>query len=261
MSMNAWNDLDRELGLWTAQGRSATFWWRDDDAVAPTPALERMIGIAERFAVPLLLAVIPEPSTEALRRRVDACPLVSVAQHGLRHKNNAQPGDRACEFPHARTLSENVVDMAEGLKLLAGFPHLLPIFVPPWNRIDARLFPGIASLGHRGVSTFGPRAMAESLPGFTQTNCHADIIAWKTTRGFVGVGRVLDDIIAHLKARRTGAADAEEPTGLLTHHLVHDAASWSFLDTFFARVSQASAVAWLDACTAFRVPAATRTAG
>jgi hypothetical protein len=256
--MDAWHDLDCELDLWANTGRMATFWWRDDDAVAPTPALERMIGIAERFGVPLLLAVIPEPSTEALRRRVEASPLLAVAQHGLRHKNNATPGDRASEFPHARTLSENVVDMTEGLKLLAGFPHLLPIFVPPWNRIDARLFPGIASLGHRGVSTFGPRAMAEPLPGFTQSNCHADIITWKTTRGFTGVGRVLDDIVEHLKARRTGAADASEPTGLLTHHLVHDPASWAFLDALFAHVSRRPEVSWLNPRAVFGLPSTTR---
>ncbi len=257
--MDAWHDLDQELDLWVKDGRTATFWWRDDDAVAPTPALERMIGIAERHQVPLMLAVIPEPSTGALRRRVEASPLVFVAQHGLRHQNNAKPGDRACEFPHGRTLSENVVDMRDGLQLLAGFPHLVPVFVPPWNRIDARLFPGIASLGHRGVSTFGPRALAQPLPGFTQTNCHADIIAWKTTRGFTGVGRVLDDIIGHLRARRTRAADAAEPTGLLTHHLVHDAASWSFLDTFFTHMSQSSVARWLDPHVAFGLPAARTT--
>ena len=261
MSMDAWHDLDLELDHWAATGRTATFWWRDDDAVAPTPALERMIGIVERFAVPLLLAVIPEPSTDALRRRVESAPLVFAAQHGLRHKNNARPGDRASEFPHARTLSENVLDMTEGLKLLADFPHLLPIFVPPWNRIDARLFPGIASIGHRGVSTFGPRAMAEPLPGFTQANCHADIIAWKTTRGFVGVERVLDDIVAHLRARRTGAADSAEPTGLLTHHLVHDAPSWGFLDSLFAHVGRSPAIAWLDPRAVFGFPATTGTVG
>lgn len=258
--MDAWYDLDRELDLWAAAGRTATFWWRDDDAEAPTPALERMVDIAERFDIPLLLAVIPEPSTEALRQRVEASPLVSVAQHGLRHRNNALPGDRASEFPHGRTLSENVTEMMEGLRLLAGFPHLVPVFVPPWNRIDARLFPAIASLGHRGVSTFGARAMAEPLPGFTQANCHADIIAWKTTRGFTGVGRVLDEIIGHLKARRTGSSDPTEPTGLLTHHLVHDAKCWSFLDTLFGRLSKARGVAWLDPHTVFGLPAV-RTTG
>ncbi|MEZ5926139.1 MAG: polysaccharide deacetylase family protein [Hyphomicrobiaceae bacterium] len=243
--MNAWHDLHMELEAWRAARRVVTFWWRDDDAVAPTPALERMIGLTERFGVPLLLAVIPEPSSEALRRRVDGSPWVFVAQHGLRHRNNAAEGERASEFPHARTLSENVTDMTEGLKLLAGFPHLVPVFVPPWNRIDARLFPALASIGHRGVSTFGPRAMSEPLPGFTQSNCHADIIAWKTTRGFRGVGRVLDDIVEHLKARRLGVADAAEPTGLLTHHLAHDPASWSFLDDLFGFMSQEPGIAWL----------------
>lgn len=261
MTMDAWHDLDIELDAWESAGLTATFWWRDDDAVAPTPALERLIGIAERHSAPLLLAVIPEPSTDALRRRVEASKWVSVAQHGLRHRNNAPEGDRASEFPHARTLSENVTDMTEGLRLLKGFPHLVPVFVPPWNRIDARLFPGIASLGHKGVSTFGGRAMAQPLPGFTQTNCHADIIAWKCGRGFAGVGRVLDDVIGHLKARRARSADADEPTGLLTHHLVHDPASWQFLDAFFDHLSRRSGVHWLTPQAAFRFPSAARMSG
>ncbi len=259
--MDAWHDLDVELDAWEAAGRTATFWWRDDDAVAPTPALERLIGIAERHSAPLLIAVIPESSTDALRRRVADSDRVFVAQHGLRHRNNAPEGERASEFPHARTLSENVTDMTEGLRLIQDFPHLVPIFVPPWNRIDARLFPGIAVLGHKGVSTFGPRAMAQPLPGFTQTNCHADIIAWRSGRGFAGVGRVLDDVIAHLHARRTHTVDADEPTGLLTHHLVHDAASWQFLDSFFDRLRRRTGVRWLSPHDAFSLPAAARVAG
>ena len=28
----AWESLTRELDLWAAETRTATFWWRDDDA-------------------------------------------------------------------------------------------------------------------------------------------------------------------------------------------------------------------------------------
>ena len=35
-----WAVLGDELARWREAGRSATFWWRDDDAVQRTPALE-----------------------------------------------------------------------------------------------------------------------------------------------------------------------------------------------------------------------------
>ena len=40
-----WAALDAELDLWAAAGRVAGGWWRDDDAVAPTPALESLLTI------------------------------------------------------------------------------------------------------------------------------------------------------------------------------------------------------------------------
>ena len=32
--MATWNDLQAELDQWGAEGREATIWWRDDDAIA-----------------------------------------------------------------------------------------------------------------------------------------------------------------------------------------------------------------------------------
>ena len=45
--MGEWSDLEAELEAWRCRGRRATFWWRDDDAVEATPALERLLGLAD----------------------------------------------------------------------------------------------------------------------------------------------------------------------------------------------------------------------
>ena len=37
------------LTRWRDEGRTLPIWWRDDDAIAPTPALERLLALAERF--------------------------------------------------------------------------------------------------------------------------------------------------------------------------------------------------------------------
>ena len=36
--------LSRELARWRAAGRRARLWWRDDDARAPGPELERLLA-------------------------------------------------------------------------------------------------------------------------------------------------------------------------------------------------------------------------
>ena len=51
----------------------------------------------------------------------------------------------------------------------------------------------------------------------------------------------------HLRARRLGAVCADEPTGILTHHLVQDEATDAFLDRLIAVSVAHPAVLWLDA--------------
>ena len=55
----SWSALDEELARWRDTERAADFWWRDDDATALTPALERLLALSRRSDVPLALAVIP----------------------------------------------------------------------------------------------------------------------------------------------------------------------------------------------------------
>ena len=52
-----WPDLLVELDRWEEAGLVAQFWWRDDDAVAPSPRLDRLMAVAE--SAPVALAVIP----------------------------------------------------------------------------------------------------------------------------------------------------------------------------------------------------------
>ena len=59
MSLPPWKPLAEELDRWNAAGRRLALWLRDDDAVAPSPALDRLSRLAEDFGAPVLLAVIP----------------------------------------------------------------------------------------------------------------------------------------------------------------------------------------------------------
>ena len=51
--------MDGELEAWAAAGKRATLWWRDDDAAEDSPALEKLLTLAEKEAVALVIAVIP----------------------------------------------------------------------------------------------------------------------------------------------------------------------------------------------------------
>ena len=78
--MTGWDSLQAELDLWRARNRQATIWWRDDDAVRPGPALDRLLDLASRHDAPLALAVIPAAAETALAR--PRAVIVPVAAEG-----------------------------------------------------------------------------------------------------------------------------------------------------------------------------------
>ena len=46
--------------------------------------------------------------------------------------------------------------------------------------------------------------------------------------------------------RLDGRCDADEPTCLLTHHLVQDEACWRFIDRFVGAIRRHLSAAWID---------------
>jgi len=127
--------------------------------------------------------------------------------------------------------------------------------VPPWNRIAATVVAGLANAGFSGLSTYNARASRLAAPGLLQVNTHADIVDWHGSRGFVGEAEALRLVTGHLSARRLSAADGDEPTGLITHHLVHDDACWSFCDRLAEAVAAHQAARWLAAPDIFNMRA------
>ena len=72
---------------------------------------------------------------------------------------------------------------------------------------------------------------------------HVDLIDWRGGRRFAGAGTVLGALVDALAARR-GAGDPS-PAGVLSHHLVHDAATWRFLEDLLAWGADATGVRWV----------------
>lgn len=255
--MTNWSALEAELDAWESQGRVATFWWRDDDACEPAPALEQLVQLASERRLPLALAVIPALANRSLAEFLAAWPNVSVLQHGYAHKNHAGPTEEAIELGPHRPLDQVIVELADGWQRLVslfrekeGGRALLPVVVPPYNRIEPRLIPMLPGAGFTGLSGWGPRPGAAPTRGLQIVNTHVDLMNWND-RSFLGRGPVLDAAVTHLRNRRTGRVDAEEPTGFLTHHLVHDRDIWNFIAEFLDRTGAHPAAGWLSAAELF----------
>jgi hypothetical protein len=251
--------LERELDAWHAQRRRATFWLRDDDACGDTPALRRLLTLANEHAVPVAIAAIPAALDATLVDALRFCDAAMIVQHGYAHRNHASARERSAELGDGRSVDARLAELRRGCaRLVAEFgDRFAPILVPPWNRAGDALLPSLASAGFAGLSRFGPRAAVDAAPGLRQVNTHVDPIAWRRDRTFIGADAGLERLVAHLRARRENACDADEPTGLLTHHLAFDDAAWAFVDASLAHTRGHPAAAWLDVGHAFARPSPT----
>ncbi len=250
--MTGWAVLTQELDAWAAEGRTATFWWRDDDAAAPVPALDRLLALAAATDVPLALSVVPADAVRDMARRLSDERRVTLLQHGYAHINRAPPGGRKSEFPPERGIALVKAELRQGRRRLETLfarlgERLLPVLVPPWNRMHVEYLRHLPRLGFTGISGYLARPAAEPHPGLRMANTHVDVIAWKGSRGFIGTDAALDLLVAHLAHRRTGRVDRDEPTGLLTHHLAHDEAAWTFVAECLDRCRSHAAARWLAA--------------
>jgi len=247
--MSGWDDLARECAAWGETGRMATWWWRDDDAVEPTPALDALLGVARG---PIALAVIPAGLQAGLAPHLKSKPGVAVLQHGYAHRNQAPAGGRKSEFPDERDLGAIRNDLGDGFRMLSGAfgDQFLPVLTPPWNRIGGRAVAILQSIGFIGLTRYLPRS-APQVHGVNQVNTHVDVIDWRGNRGFLGESTCLAHLVGHFRARRRGEVDPDEPTGILSHHLVHDPATWRFLEKLRDFLENQAATRLLDPAAAF----------
>ncbi len=244
--MDGWRALDVELDAWAVSNRIATFWWRDDDVTHDGPALRRLLTLAVEAKIPLALAAIPADARDDLVEVVGPMTGVVILQHGWDHRNHAMPSEKKAELARGRPWQTVVGELLRGQEVLSAmFPgRYMPVLVPPWNRIDPGLIKRLAGVGFIALSAFKQRATAIAAPGLRQVNCHVDPVDW-SSRVFVGEDNALHSLITHLRVRREGAADPDEPTGLLTHHAVHDEPTWGFLRRLAVHVRDHAAASWI----------------
>jgi predicted glycosyltransferase len=248
-----WRAFDEALARAADAGRTLAFWWRDDDAVAATPALERLLAQARQSHFPVALAAVAGRVEPSLPARLAGETLAEILVHGLAHANHAPPGEKKAEFGPHRPLPSLVADaeraLAEARARLG--PRVLPVFVPPWNRVAPGLVASLPRLGYRGLSTFRARTAAAPAAGLVGVNTHLDPIDWHGTGSLRDPAALAADLARAVLDRVDGRADPDEPIGLLTHHLVHDEAVWHWCASLPDRLPRRQPFRYLFATEVF----------
>jgi len=243
--VSIWPALAYELDRWAEAGHAATFWWRDDDAGKMTGQLQRLLDLREKAGIGLALAAVPTRIDDAFRARMATESSIAVLQHGYSHHNFATPDERKIELDGSRPAEHVIAELAVGMQALRSVPGWTPVLVPPWNRIASEVVAWLPDLGYRGLCTFGGRAAPEAAPGLLQVDSHCDPIRWKGAPRFCGLEAALEVLVGHLAARRSGRVDANEPSGILTHHLETDEATWAFMEELLARTAGRPGARWI----------------
>ncbi|MBO0345144.1 polysaccharide deacetylase family protein [Roseibium sp. CAU 1637] len=253
-------DLDRfkrqltaHLDWFSERGRKVRFWWRDDDAIEPTPDLERLLTLANSHQVEVAMAVIPKDATQALADRLQDERYAVVLQHGWQHRNfqDKSKGEKAAELGSRRNLDDLLPQLRDGKARLDDLfgQRFVPAVVPPWNRIAPAVIRALPDLGLTGLSTFTWMHFPRDLSGLTQVQSHVDIIKWKKQRRFIGWESARLRFDLQLARRRT---NPQEPLGILSHHMAHDEGCYEFLDAFLSIAAHHPGAEWPHVADLFR---------
>jgi hypothetical protein len=229
--------LSDELNRRKQAGKPVRFWLRDDDAVEPSTALSRFNTLTEAYSIPATLAVIPENTGEPLVENLDNLSHINIAVHGWSHKNYAPDTQKKQELGSHRPCEQVLVELSQGFNRLSALytDRFVPLLVPPWNRIAQDLVGSLSDIGFAGLSTFGHEKPAT----IKMINTHVDLIDWKGTRGGRASDQLFGEFIENIRA-------TDKPIGLLTHHLVHDEAAWSFMESLFEATAHHGGCRWVS---------------
>ncbi|MBJ6126272.1 glycosyltransferase [Microvirga splendida] len=234
-----WSSLNAALERARDRGCHVRFWWRDDDAVADTPALDRLLKLATRYGAGIGLAVIPAGVQPSLGSRLADETSAFALVHGWSHASHAPAAAKKAEFGAHRPVPIMAAEAQRGLLSLREHlgAKLLPVFVPPWNRISGELVPHLPRLGFAGLSTFTDRSAAFPAAGLLQINTHVDPIDWRGSRSAIDHAQIVAGLTSAVERRMNSEADRDEPIGFLTHHLVHDEVIWSLCERLIAHLA------------------------
>lgn len=225
-----WQQFIDELSNWKKTNTSPIFWIRDDDITEENENIFKLINLCISNDTPLYLAAIPKKIDRKLISKTINYSECYILQHGFSHQNHAPKKHKKSEFHSSRELNVMCSEIKKGYEILVGCcrEKLLPVFVPPWNRMTDRLFPCLLKSGLQGYSS---KNTSFKVPeNLIVRDAHLDIADWKNNCKFIGETTSINMLINQLQLIRTTQNTACTPICVLTHHKVMDKESFSFLN-------------------------------
>ena len=89
----------------------------------------------------------------------------------------------------------------------------------------------------------------------TTSSIESPVGKWNASQKFILENNIRFKIlilVQHLIARRTGYRDPDEPTGILSHHLAMNDATWGFVDELFGFLEEHPAAEFVGASEIWR---------
>ncbi|SFM93377.1 DUF2334 domain-containing protein [Thermodesulforhabdus norvegica] len=211
--------------------REPVVFFRADDVGAYSHAFKMLLNLFRFYEIPLALAVVPAwmsaKRTEMFRSFIDLeNPLWNWHQHGWRHVNWSRDGKKA-EFGNWRTKDQQWNDILKGKRKLEGLfrNSLVPVFTPPWNRLDLNTLGALQQLGFAAVSIDGPipRGAKQSVR-LKNFRIYIDL----HTRKSENPGYAYDELMKNLENALTRKGNI----GIMIHHKMMNHAAFEFLNYF-----------------------------
>jgi hypothetical protein len=212
-------------------GRQATVFFRADDIAIPSHSQDRLLQLFIRHQVPLCAAVVPTWITPV--RWQSICALVGSHhhlfawhQHGWNHRNHQQGGKKQ-EFGTGLTAVAKERAIAAGRTRLGAIlgNHFLPVFTPPWNRVDGDTLEALRRQGFVAISRYRD-ARLPSLPDLPDFPANVDLHTRKEASSELG----RKGLLVELEQALTSGT-----VGLMVHHQRMNEAAFAVLERLLVR--------------------------
>ena len=204
----------------------ATIFFRADDVAIASIKQHRLLDIFARLDTPLCAAMVPAWMTprhwEAISRAVQGKHhLFAWHQHGWNHLNHQREGKKQ-EFGPGAGLEAKRRAILRGRDKLVSIlgERFLPVFTPPWNRLDPETMQILVEAGFLAISRFRGDKL-QSLPGLPDLPVNVDLHTRRETSPEAGWDAFLAELDQALASGRAG---------FMIHHQRMNEAAFVFLE-------------------------------
>ena len=226
-------DIDNRVAAILERHPEATIFFRADDVAIPSAKQDQLIDLFVRNDAPLCAAIVPawfsQSRWDALCQRVQGKQhLFAWHQHGWNHHNHQPIGEKKQEFGSASSPLQKSRTILRGRDKLVAImgEHFLPVFTPPWNRLDEDSMHILQELGFLAISRYR-EAKIPPPPGLPDLFANVDLHTRKEDSAAAGWQALLAEFDA---AMATGIA------GLMIHHQRMNGAAFAFLDALLSNL-------------------------